>query len=476
MKCERDKMLLYAVTDPGWVGRLSLHEQVEAALKGGATCVQLRDKNATEEARLAQAKDLTELCHRYGALFIVNDSVDVALRSGADGVHVGLSDMAVENVRALAGDRLIIGASAHSVAEARAAVAAGADYLGVGAMYATSTKSDTHMLPHSVLGEICRTVDVPVVAIGGITKENLPKLRGFGEAGVALVSAIFGASDIEAECRELRSLTAQAVHGMRTALTVAGSDSSGGAGIQADIKTMTVNGVYAMSAITALTAQNTTGVSGILEVSPEFLRQQLDSIFRDIVPDAVKIGMVANSELIRVIAERLRFYSAENVVVDPVMVATSGSSLMRGEAVETLVSELLPLAKLATPNIPEAEVLAEMSITDEASMEEAAKRIHARCGCAVLLKGGHRINDASDFLFADGCGQWFRGERIDNPNTHGTGCTLSSAIASFLAKGYDLADAVARAKSYLTGALTAMLDLGSGSGPMNHAYGISFSE
>ena len=472
MKCEKERFLLYAVTDGSPEGRGTICKRTEAALRGGATCVQLRDKTATEEELLTQAKELSALCHRYGALFIVNDNVRVALESGADGVHIGLSDMAVSKVREMAGERLIIGASAHSVSEAQAAVSAGADYLGVGAMFPTATKSDTHVQPHCVLGEITRKVNVPVVAIGGITRENLPRLRGFGQAGVACVGAVFGAADIEAAARELRTLSERATRGMRTALTIAGSDSSGGAGIQADIKTMTVNGVYAMSAVTALTAQNTTGVADILPVPPEFLASQLDCIFRDIEPDAVKIGMVANSDLIRVIAAKLREYGATDVVVDPVMVATSGSSLMRSEAVETLTRELLPLARVATPNIPEAEVLSGMKITDEASMEIAAAKIAADTGCAVLVKGGHRISDANDYLFADGQGQWFRGERIDNPNTHGTGCTLSSAIASFLAKGYPLPEAVAKAKAYLSGALAAMLDLGSGNGPMNHAYAV----
>ncbi|MCI6023566.1 MAG: bifunctional hydroxymethylpyrimidine kinase/phosphomethylpyrimidine kinase [Oscillospiraceae bacterium] len=257
---------------------------------------------------------------------------------------------------------------------------------------------------------------------------------------------------------------------MKTALTIAGSDCSGGAGIQADLKTMTVNGVYAMSAITALTAQNTTGVAGILEVTPDFLKQQIDMIFDDIRPDAVKIGMVSSSALIRVIAERLRFYHAENIVVDPVMVATSGSALMKNDAVETLIDQLLPLATLVTPNIPEAQVLSGMSIETEEEMEAAARKIGDACHCAVLVKGGHNINDANDLLYTDGKLQWFYGKRIDNPNTHGTGCTLSSAIAANLAKGYPLTQSVQKAKEYISGALAAMLDLGKGSGPMNHAF------
>ena len=186
---------------------------------------------------------------------------------------------------------------------------------------------------------------------------------------------------------------------MRTALSIAGSDSSGGAGVQADLKTMTMNGVFAMSAITALTAQNTTGVTGILEADPEFLKKQIDAVFEDIRPDAVKIGMVSSSGLIKTIAERLQHYKAENIVVDPVMVATSGSRLLEEDAVDTLKKELLPIATVITPNIPEAEILCGMEIHTEEDMVAAAKAIYEDLGCAVLLKGGHNINDANDLLY-----------------------------------------------------------------------------
>ena len=257
---------------------------------------------------------------------------------------------------------------------------------------------------------------------------------------------------------------------MKTALTIAGSDSSGGAGIQADIKTMTANGVYAMSAVTALTAQNTTGVYGILESTPEFLASQLDCIFTDIFPDAVKTGMVSSTGLIEVIADKLKQYKAKNIVVDPVMVATSGSRLISQEAVDALKELLLPLATVLTPNIPEAEVLSGLTISGPADMEKAAQAIGETYGCAVLCKGGHDLNDANDLLWRDGTCKWYHGRRIDNPNTHGTGCTLSSAIASNLAKGCDLDTAVERAKAYLSGALAAMLDLGAGQGPMDHLF------
>ena len=257
---------------------------------------------------------------------------------------------------------------------------------------------------------------------------------------------------------------------MRTALSIAGSDSSGGAGIQADIKTMSAHGVYAMTAVTALTAQNTTGVTSIQEATPQFLSEQLDAVFTDIFPDAVKIGMVSSAALIGVIAEKLAQYNARHVVVDPVMVATSGSKLLQDKALDALKTRLLPRAELATPNIPEAEILSDMEIKSAGDMEKAARKIGNEYGCAVLLKGGHDLNDANDLLYKDGACKWFRGQRIDNPNTHGTGCTLSSAIASNLACGMELEEAVLRAKEYISGALAAMLDLGKGSGPMNHLF------
>ena len=257
---------------------------------------------------------------------------------------------------------------------------------------------------------------------------------------------------------------------MKTALTIAGTDPSGGAGIQADIKTMTANGVFATCAVTALVAQNTTGVKDIVECAPAFLAEELDCVFTDIFPDAVKTGMVSSIPLIQVIAAKLKEYGAKNVVVDPVMVATSGDRLISEDAVSALKEQLLPLATVLTPNIPEAEILSGMTITDTAGMEAAARAISERYGCAVLCKGGHKVNDADDLLWRDGGGKWFHGKRIQNPNTHGTGCTLSSAIASNLAKGFDLDTSVERAKSYISGALGAMLDLGRGSGPMDHMF------
>lgn len=263
---------------------------------------------------------------------------------------------------------------------------------------------------------------------------------------------------------------------MKTALTIAGSDSSGGAGIQADIKTMTAHGVYAMSAITALTAQNTTGVFDIFEPPADFLAKQLDSIFTDIYPDAIKIGMVSSEKLITAISEKLKFYNAKNIIVDPVMVATSGSKLIVDDSIKALETHLFPLAILLTPNIPEASILSETIIEDENGMKNAAKIISDKYGCAVLCKGGHSINNANDLLYSKGIFKWFIGKRIDNNNTRGTGCTLSSAIASNIAMGLDLDESISRAKKYISGALNSNLNLGKGSGPLNHTWNITNKE
>lgn len=259
---------------------------------------------------------------------------------------------------------------------------------------------------------------------------------------------------------------------MRTVLTIAGSDSSGGAGIQADLKTMTSLNVYGMSAVTALTAQNTKGVIDIMEVTPDFLAKQLDSVFMDIFPNSVKIGMVSSVELIKTISERLKFYGAKNIVVDPVMVATSGSKLLQDEAIKTLKEHLFPLSILLTPNIPEAAILASIDIENKDDMMKASKIIGDEYNCAVLCKGGHSVNDANDVLYSDNEYKWFMGERVENTNTHGTGCTLSSAIASYLALGKDLEIAIKLSKEYISGSLNAMLDLGKGSGPLNHMWNL----
>ena len=258
---------------------------------------------------------------------------------------------------------------------------------------------------------------------------------------------------------------------MYTALTIAGSDSCGGAGIQADIKTMTALGVYASCCICALTAQNTTGVMAIKEVEEDFVGKQLDAVFTDIFPDAVKIGMLSDSGIMEVVNSKLNYYNAKNIVADPVMVSTSGHKLMADEAIATLQKTILKEGTVTTPNIPEAEVLSGIRISTDDDMENAAKRIHERHGCIVLVKGGHGDGNMSkDYLYGDGISRWYETKRVDTKNTHGTGCTLSSAIASYLAKGKNIENAVSLAKSYVQGALEAGLDLGKGNGPLDHTW------
>ena len=279
---------------------------------------------------------------------------------------------------------------------------------------------------------------------------------------------------------------------MKTALTIAGSDSSGGAGIQADLKTFMAHGVYGMSVITSVTAQNTLGVFGIQDIDESIVDSQLDAVFSDIYPDCVKIGMVSDRQIIEVIASALERYGVKKVVLDPVMVSTSGRPLLKDDALESLTKMLFPLATLVTPNIAEAQVLSGTKIESHDDMEKAAAIIANRYGCAVLVKGGHFATDSSctksssctkntsctkrtscaDFLLTGDVGKWFESERIDNKNTHGTGCTLSSAICARVALGKDLETAVYDAKKYVSGAIKSMLDLGKGRGPLNHSWNL----
>lgn len=263
---------------------------------------------------------------------------------------------------------------------------------------------------------------------------------------------------------------------MKTVLTIAGSDASGGAGIQADLKTMTIHKVYAMSCITALTAQNTTGITGIMPVPADFFEKQMESIFTDIKPDAIKIGMIASKEQAEIIAQYLQKYSIKKVVADPVMISTSGTVLVEEETRKILYEKLYPEVSLLTPNLPETEFLSGIKIIDKKAREEAAKVISDQWDCAVLSKGGHSEENADDLLYErfrkEGQSIWYPAERIDNPNTHGTGCTLSSAIAANLAKGFSIEESVQKAKEYISGAIGAMLDLGQGNGPLDHMWNL----
>lgn len=470
-------MLLYAVTDRSWLRGKTIAQQVEEALKGGATFIQLREKELDYDEFLAEAFEVKALCKKYGVPFVINDNVDIAIACDADGVHVGQSDMEAGNVREKLGPNKIIGVSAHTVEEALKAQERGADYLGVGAVFGTSTKANAESTSFGTLREICDKVGIPVVAIGGISKDNITQLKGTGIDGVALVSAIFSSDDIKSATETLLALSKETVSAkgeIKKVLTIAGTDPTGGAGQQADLKTITVHKLYAMSVITSIVAQNTTGVFDVMDVPPELVAKQLDCVFQDIRPDAVKIGMVSSTKIIDVIVDKLKEYNAENIVVDPVMVSTSGGKLLSDDACDALITKLLPLGAVITPNIPEAEVLCGFEIKNTDDMIRAAEKISTMVNGGILIKGGHLVSTATDLLYKDGEISWFSAERVDNPNTHGTGCTLSSAIASNLAKGYNLTESIANAKDYLTGALKAQLNLGKGSGPLEHTYRIKY--
>ena len=469
----KDDMLLYAITDRSWLKGRTVAEQVEDALKGGATFIQLREKALDYDSFLAEAFEVKALCKKYNVPFVINDNVDIAVACDADGVHVGQSDMEAGDVRAKLGDNKIIGVSVHTVEEAVKAQERGADYLGVGAVFTTSTKNDAVTASLGVLRDICEAVNIPVVAIGGVNETNILKLKGTGIDGVSIISAIFSKDDITKATEQLLALSKEVVSAapeIKKVLTIAGTDPTGGAGQQADLKTITVHKQYAMSVITSIVAQNTMGVYDFMDVPPELVAKQLDCVFQDIRPDAVKIGMVSNSKIIDVIVNKLKEYNAENIVVDPVMVSTSGGKLLSDEASEALITKLLPMGTVITPNIPEAEVLCGFEIKNTDDMIKAAEKISSMVDGGILIKGGHLVSTATDLLYKDGEITWFSSERVNNPNTHGTGCTLSSAIACNLAEGYYLEESIANAKKYLTGALKAQLNLGKGSGPLEHTY------
>lgn len=334
-------------------------------------------------------------------------------------------------------------------------------------------------MSRETLTAICQSVSIPVVAIGGINASNLSTLAGTGIAGAAIISGIFGQPDIGAAVRELRECIHKNHRVISTVLTIAGSDSGGGAGIQADLKTITALGLYGTSVITAITAQNTLGVQAVSPASPEILAAQLDSVLSDLTPQAIKIGMLGNKTAVQVVAEKLSAYPDIPVVLDPVLISTSGRPLAAPDAIAASQELLFPRATLLTPNLPEAEFLLQMqthTLDNDAGIEAAATRLSRQFHTAVLLKGGHRENlpnTVCDVLCQpDQTPLWFSSPRIENQNNHGTGCTLSSAIACGLAAGRSLEQSIRDARSYLSGALAFGLNLGNGNGPLFHGWNL----
>lgn len=470
MNIFREHLKLYLVTDRRW-NPDGILDDVKIALDNGVTCIQIREKELNHDDFLKLSVEMKKLTNERKVPFIINDDVQIAVESDADGLHIGQGDMAASEAREKIGKDKILGVSVSTVEEALKAESEGADYLGVGAMFTTSTKDDAESVKPYELKEIVESVSIPVVAIGGIDENNILELDRTGVYGVAVISSILGRKDIKVATDTMVKKSNILVHDtVRKVLTIAGSDSSGGAGIQADLKTMAAHNCFGMSVITALTAQNTTGVYGIENISEDFVANQMDCVFSDIRPESVKIGMVSSEGIIDVIAYGLKKYKATHVVVDPVMVSTSGSKLLEDGAILALKEKLMPLAEVITPNIFEAELLADMKIETKDDMVRAAEKISNWYGGHVLIKGGHLDEEASDLLYSRGQVSWYKSQRIENPNTHGTGCTLSSAIASNLAKGYDIRRSIENSKGFITGAIGDKLDLGKGRGPLNHQF------
>ena len=466
---------LYLITDDNRDG--ALLTRVTAALRGGVRILQYRDKDATPAERQEMATRLAALCRQAGATFIINDDAELARDCNADGVHLGQKDGAVATARTLLGPGKLIGVSTRTIAEAQRAAAAGADYIGLGSLYPTTTKGDAIVVGLEVLRAVRAAVGLPIVAIGGIDRDKAGAVLAAGADCVAVVSAVMGAPRPDLAAQELSLLFNRLLPAPQgRVLTIAGSDSGGGAGIQADLKTITLLGSYGMSAITALTAQNTCGVSAIHAVPPEFVSAQIEAVLSDIGTDTIKTGMLLNAGIIAVVAAAIERH-ALLAVVDPVMIAKGGASLLQDEALVALRTKLIPQAYLLTPNLPEAEALTGLAIRNEAEMARAARALQELGAAHVLLKGGHLAGDeAIDLLLCSDQLHRFATPRLATPHTHGTGCTLAAAIATFLAQGWPLPAAVGRAKSYLTAAIASALPLGSGHGPVNHWQGAqSFS-
>jgi len=457
---------LYLVTDQAE----RLVERVRKALSGGVSVLQYRDKVRKYEQRLALGHELKHLCAEFGVKFIVNDDLDLALTLDADGLHLGQEDGDPADARALLGPRKIIGVSTHSLEEALAAQAAGADYVGFGAIYPTDSKDVSAMPGLEGLARLKGQLQIPIVAIGGITRDKAGAVIDAGADATAVISAVLSARSPGLAAAELSLLFNRLVpHPRGSVLTVAGSDSGGGAGIQADLKTVTLLGSYGASAITALTAQNTKGVTGVFPVPPEFLAEQLDAVLSDIPIDVVKVGMLFSPENTALLADKLASYAMRMVVVDPVMSAKGGKALLEEEALSVLKKRLIPLCYLLTPNIPEAERLTGLTIDDQGGMELAARALHLMGARNVLVKGGHLSEGMVTDLLFDGNGfTRYSAPRVLTRNTHGTGCTLASAIASYLAQGEPLPNAVQLAKQFVTRAIKFAQPLGKGHGPVNH--------
>ena len=485
---------LYLVTDRPLSGGRDMAWIVREAAAGGVTMVQLREKECATAEFVALARELKATLQPLGIPLIINDRIDVALAVDADGVHIGQSDMPYETARALLGKEKIIGLSVETMDEVLAANALDVDYIGISPVYATPTKTDT-LTPFGLEGieQVMQHSRHRCVAIGGMNRNTVGEVIARGVEGVAVVSAIVSAESPRAASAELAAIISdnRTKHPQRTenpeksasnpqlkkVLTIAGSDSGGGAGIQADIKSISANGCFAASAITAITAQNTLGVNAVEGLSISIIKGQIDAVLGDIGADSVKIGMLHSAEVVQCVARMLRKYAITNVVLDPVMVSTSGHKLIEDSAIEVLKSELMPMARVITPNIPEAEILLGEALSKQSDLPDAARRLAEMYGVSVLLKAGHLVDDELiDIFYNRETNETVElgARRVDTRNTHGTGCTLSSAFAAQLAKGLPLTEAARAAKQYINQAIIhgAKQNIGHGHGPVNHFYNL----
>ena len=502
---------LYLVTDRPLSGGRDMAWIVREAAAGGVTMVQLREKECSTVEFIQLARELKAALAPLGIPLIINDRVDVALAVDADGVHIGQSDMPYATARKLLGSDKIIGLSVETMDEVIAANALDVDYIGISPVYATPTKTDT-LTPFGLDGvdEVMRCSRHRCVAIGGMNRDTVGEVIAHGVEGVAVVSAIVAAPSPREAAAELAGIIRNNRHGhsehseyselsehsevsennsqfsilnsqLKKVLTIAGSDSGGGAGIQADIKSISANGCFATSAITAITAQNTLGVNAVEGLSIDILEGQIEAVLSDIGTDSVKIGMLHSAEVVRSVARLLRKYGIKDVVLDPVMVSTSGHKLIEDSAIAVLKSDLMPLARVITPNIPEAEILLGEPIEKQDDLPAAARRLAQQYDVSVLLKAGHLVDDELiDIFYNNETGEVIElsARRVDTPNTHGTGCTLSSAFAAQLAKELPLNEAARAAKEYINQAIThgAAYTIGNGHGPVHHFYNLTVEQ
>ena len=458
---------VYLITDQGD----NLVERVRLALRGGASVLQYRAKGKGREVCREEGGALKQLCRSFGVAFVVNDDMQLAFDLDADGVHLGQDDGSIAAARELLGPGRIIGKSTHNLEEALQAEQEGADYIGFGAMYPTDSKNVTHIAGTAGLSAIRDRVRLPIVAIGGITVSNACRVVDAGADAVAVISSVLSNPRPDCAVAELKLLFNRSRPFPRgSVLTVAGSDSGGGAGIQADIKTITLLGGYACSVLTALTAQNTRGVSSIHGLPASFVIEQLETVLADIPVNVIKTGMLHTPAIISALAENLAERAVMiPLVIDPVMVAKGGASLMDRDAANVFIEQLLPQAYLLTPNLPEAERLLNCEIRSVDDMQQAARELHGNGAANVLIKGGHLTGPNSvDILFDGSEFHHFNAERVFTSNTHGTGCTYASAIATGLAQGEPLRAAVEKAKEFITSAIRSARPLGKGHSPVNH--------